>query len=345
MKKRIAYHFLFWISYVIWGTYMAGSYDGNYNRALMGDLLHLPLKIATTYFILYYLLPHYIKQKKYGQLIFLCSLLVITVAFVYRFIIYLFIQPYYYPESEFHFWNPPKFLSGIFDVFSVAAVAVCIRLFRIRNESDRREQELEKEKLKAELSFLKAQINPHFLFNTLNNIYGLALKNSPHTAESVLKLSSLLQFIVHDGASEKIRISEEVALINNYIELEKLRYGTRLNLTFETDIDRENEMIAPMILLSFVENSFKHGPGESRHESYIHIKLNLSEGRLDFNVTNSREGESGDETGIGLKNTKRQLELIYNSAHELEINDDPEKYAVHLKINLKKHAKAELLNR
>ncbi len=341
-RKRIFYHIAFWLTYLLWGGYVLGSYDGNYNRSFLNDLVHLPLKISVTYFIMYFLLPRYMKEGSSPRLALLFALLVLVGGLIFRFTIYTVTQPYFYPESEIHFWNPPKFLWGVFEVFSISAIAVSIKLFISKYEGMRREQELEKEKLKTELSFLKAQINPHFLFNTLNNIYGLSLKNSPMTSESILKLSGLLHFMIHDGAADRIRISDEISTLRDYIELEKLRYGNRLTCTFETNVDNENEQIAPLILLSFVENSFKHGASESRNQSAIHISLTLQNGILRFQVSNTMEEIASPGEGIGLKNTSRQLELIYGRNHELAVEIKNSLFTVSLTINLKKHAETEL---
>ncbi len=251
-------------------------------------------------------------------------------------------KPYFYPESEFHFWNFAKMLWGTFDIFSVAAIAVSIKLFKLKYEGVEREHELQKEKLQTELSFLKAQINPHFLFNTLNNIYGLSLKNSPQTPDAILKLSELLQFMVHDGAAAEIRLADEIKTLKDYIELEKLRYGNRLQVDLSLDIDNEDQMIAPLLLIPFVENSFKHGVSESRFNSTISIALKLRNGQLHFNVKNSREGNDLNTAGIGLKNISRQLELIYGNDHQLTIKSLETTFEVFLVINLNAHAHAQL---
>lgn len=344
MKKRVLYHVLFWLVYFLWGSYVTASYDGKFYRAFMNEVIQLPLKISVTYFMMYYLLPKYVITKKYQQLFFIFSLLVICSTLVFRLTMYTIIQPRFYPESEIHFWNYGRILWGVFEIFSVAAIALSIKLYKSKYEDMQREQELEKEKLKTELSFLKAQINPHFLFNTLNNIYALSLKNSPQTANSILKLSELLRFMVHDSSMQKIKLTDEIKIMNDYIELEQLRYGNRLSIVFETDSDNPNEMIAPLLLLPFVENSFKHGASEARFNSSINISLKLKKSILTFKVINTKEDEKYNENGIGLKNIRRQLELIYGKSHELEINNSAHLFEAYLKINLAEHAKAELLN-
>ena len=340
MTKRVLYHILFWITYIVWGVYVMGSYDGNFTRSFGADASQLPLKIAVTYFLMYFLIPRYLVAGRYKQFIFQIILLTIVSSLIFRFTIYKVVKPYFYPESEFHFWNFAKMLWGTFDIFSVAAIAVSIKLFKMKYEGAEREHALEKEKLQTELSFLKAQINPHFLFNTLNNIYGLSLKNSPQTPDAILKLSELLQFMVHDGAAESIRLADEIKTLKDYIELEKLRYGNRLQVDFKIDADDDEQLISPLLLIPFVENSFKHGISESRFNSAISIDLKLKSGKLDFRVINSREGESGKPAGIGLKNIRRQLELIYGKRHQLTINSltDTFEIILHIQLNSETHA-------
>lgn len=342
MTKRVLYHILFWLTYIVWGVYVMGSYDGNFIRSFWADAVQLPLKIVTTYFILYFILPRYVITRQYAQFFLILLVLIIVSSLIFRFTIYKIVQPYYYPDSEFHFWNFAKMLWGTFEVFSVAAIAVSIKLFKQKYASVEREQELQKEKLQTELSFLKAQINPHFLFNTLNNIYGLSLKNSPQTSDAILKLSELLQFMVHDGAAEKIKLTDEIKTLNDYIELEQLRYGDRLTVNLDIELDNEEELIAPLLLIPFVENSFKHGASESRFDATISISLQLKQGTLSFTVTNSKEGTSENSVGIGLKNISRQLELIYGKHHHLEIKDLKDTFIIHLVIHLKAHENAQL---
>lgn len=342
MTKRILMHALFWLTYIVWGVYVMGSYDGNFTRSFWADALQLPLKMAVTYFIMYFLLPRYVITRQYIQLVVMLVVLTIVSSLLFRLTIYKIVKPFYYPESEFHFWNYAKMLWGTFEIFSIAAIAVSIKLFKLKYQSIEREQELQQEKLKTELSFLKAQINPHFLFNTLNNIYGLSLKKSPQTSDAILKLSELLQFMLHDGAAEKIKLADEIKTLKDYIELEKLRYGNRLTVDFNTVIDNDNEMIAPLLLIPFVENSFKHGASESRFDSTISIVLKMKEGVLSFMVSNSKEGNSENVAGIGLKNISRQLELIYGKYHQLDIFNKNNTFVVHLTIHLKEHAHAQL---
>jgi len=244
MKKRLLRHLLFWIVYYLWIAYISASYDYNYSRAFISEGITLPLKILVTSIILYYLLPRYVLTKKYKQLILYFSLLAFVSGFIYRVLQGQIILPIYFPERPFTPWDGGRFMWAVFDIFSVSAIALTIKLFLMKFESMKREKDLEKEKLQTELGFLKAQINPHFLFNTLNNIYGLSLKNSSKTSDSILKSSELLRFILHDGSQPEIKIEDEIKIINDYIELEKLRYGDRLNIIFEKEIDGTSRILA-----------------------------------------------------------------------------------------------------
>ena len=345
MKKRQLFHILFWLIYYLWSSYVTASFDYKFYRAFMSEAITLPLKIVVAYFLLYYLLPKYILTGRYRKLIIIFFLLALTAGFIFRILQGAIILPVFYPQRPFTPWDIGRFMWALFEIFSISAILLSIKLFILKFESMQREKELENEKLQTELSFLKAQINPHFLFNTLNNIYGLSLKNSPQTSDSILKLSELLRFILYDGSMPEIKIIDEIKIINDYIELEKLRYGERLNINFKIDIDNQNQMIAPLILLSFIENSFKHGASESRFNSSINISLLLKNGYLTFSVINSKEGGGYNDNGIGLKNIRRQLELIYESRHSINIQNLKNIFELKLTVNLLEHANIKLPDR
>jgi two-component system, LytTR family, sensor kinase len=207
-------------------------------------------------------------------------------------------------------------------------------------KSKENEKNLVKEKLETELKFLRNQTNPHFLFNTLNNIYALSLKKSDDTPEVVLKLSKLLNFMLYESRKASISIGDELKILDDYIELERIRYNGRLEISFIREIDNESEQMAPLLLLSFVENAFKHGASESRFESYIHIDMKLQAGILNFSIENNKENcEKQQSTGnIGLANVRRQLELMYTD-YDLKVDDETNRFNVGLMINLNSHAK------
>jgi two-component system LytT family sensor kinase len=229
------------------------------------------------------------------------------------------------------------------DVGFVSGAAIAIRQARQQRVAQEREQTLVKEKLASELKFLRSQTNPHFLFNTMNNIYALARKKSDQTPEVVLKLSKLLRFILYETGRPFIPIGDEVMVLDDYIELEKMRYTDRLTVNFYQEIDDYQEFISPLLLLPFVENAFKHGPGQSHADAHIHIDLVVHDGMLTFSVENTKESSPHQPVNenIGLSNVKRQLELTY-SDYSLEVLSEPALFKILLSINLKVHEKDQL---
>lgn len=200
-----------------------------------------------------------------------------------------------------------------------------------------------KEKLKTELKFLRNQTNPHFLFNTLNNIYALARKKSDEAPEAIMKLSKLLRFMLYDAAKPLITIGDEIKLLEDYIDLEKMRYKNKLTVDFSKQIDNEQQLIAPLLLLPFVENAFKHGTSESRFASFIHFEVKLCGGILKFWIKNTKEidGQECTNTNIGLANVKRQLELLYDE-YDIQVINEASLFIVLLTINLNSYAKNKM---
>jgi len=200
-------------------------------------------------------------------------------------------------------------------------------------------QKLRIEKQEAELSYLKSQTNPHFLFNTLNNIYSLARDKSDLAPESILRLSGILRFMLYETGGEYISIEQELKIINDYIELEKLRYDDSLNIIFKYKIEDIKQQLPPLLLIPLVENAFKHGVSETREKPFVDIYLSSDKKHLEFIVKNSVEGPSGEgnvKESIGLSNIRRQLELLYK-VYDLSLQQSEKDFTAILKINLESH--------
>ncbi len=262
--------------------------------------------------------------------------LVVAAVFI-NFITHWIVWPYLTGvESSVSIFNFSSLVYHSFSLLFVVGIAMALKLFGRQFKSQLRELELQKEKTESELKYLKGQINPHFLFNTLNNIYSLARNKSNHTPDVILKLSKLMRFMLHEASSPTILLRDELALIEDYISLEKLRYTDRLKIEFITTLDNPNQQIAPLLLIHFVENAFKHGAGESRFESTISIKIALKKGILHARIDNT-VGEmlhTKEENGnIGLTNVKKQLALLYPE-HKLIIGNDGKRFNVELTIPL-----------
>jgi LytS/YehU family sensor histidine kinase len=215
-----------------------------------------------------------------------------------------------------------------------SGVMLAIKLIRNQLISKDIEKELIKQKLETELKFLRNQTNPHFLINTLNNIYALARKKSDSTAEVVMRLSEMLRFMLYESDGQFISLSDEIKLVENYLELEMIRYNNRLSLSFNKQVDSDLYKITPLMLLPFVENAFKHGISETRFESFIYIDLSVKKGQLAFSVENTKDySRENKKKNIGLINAKRQLELLYKD-YLLDVKENGSAFIVNLSINL-----------
>ena len=200
-------------------------------------------------------------------------------------------------------------------------------------------QQLRIEKQEAELNYLKSQTNPHFLFNTLNNIYSLSRDKSDLAPESILRLSKILRFMLYETSGEYIAIEQELKIISDYIALEKLRYDESLRVNFNYDIEDMKQAMPPLLLIPLVENAFKHGVSETRHQPFVDIHLSVNKRRLNFVVKNSSEENNAEEQvkeNIGLSNLRRQLQLLYTD-YSLTVQQGGYVFNATLKINLASH--------
>jgi LytS/YehU family sensor histidine kinase len=200
-------------------------------------------------------------------------------------------------------------------------------------------QQLRIEKQQAELNYLKSQTNPHFLFNTLNNIYALARDKSDLAPESILRLSKILRFMLYETSGASIAIEQELKIISDYIDLEKLRYDESLRLTFNNDVEDMKQALPPLLLIPLVENAFKHGVSETRGNPFVDIHLSVKNRQLLFRVKNSADTPQNQSTvkeNIGLSNLRRQLELLYTD-YNLSVQHVEAHFEAILKINLASH--------
>jgi hypothetical protein len=343
MSKRIINHVLFWFGfislYVMVGMFFISPSDEVYSffvqvlRKYFQELAFLPWKALPFYFLFYYLIPKYFPRGEYLKLSLLFLGVIIICLLGYRSTIEPVRMFLYGDEPEFNVFSISRILYSLTDLLPALGLASSAKLLMGSIVSRRKEKELEAEKQEAELKFLKAQTNPHFLFNTLNNLYGLARRKDENTADSILKLSNIMRYLLNDCSKPMNSIQNEIGIIEDYIQLEELRYDERLKLSFEKELDDYAYQIAPLILLPFVENAFKHGASENRNDIYIDIYVKLKEGQLEFRIKNNRDNEDIHvQEGIGLKNVKRQLEIIYGDNCDLEIYSDKESFTVKLLI-------------
>ncbi|WP_439488347.1 sensor histidine kinase [Algoriphagus sp.] len=183
---------------------------------------------------------------------------------------------------------------------------------------------LKKEKQQAELMHLKSQVNPHFFFNTLNNLYGLVGQNTEKAQELILKLSDMMRYSIYEGQHDWVTLAEEIDYLDNYMDLHRMRYHKTIDIRFEVDAVDRSIQIMPLLFIIMVENAFKHGVEKLRTGAFVHIRLKATRQLVDFEIENNFDAEEMDGSeGIGLKNLKKRLDLVYENRHELEISSDP----------------------
>ena len=337
-KIPLKYHIIFWVSYFVLNVVRWGSYYEDYWYSFKSNTVTVTLGMLLAYFHVYFLLPKFLFRGKLIQyvLFFVIGLIVFYV--VRTELIFLYINENVWPESQ----TPQKayafnhilvvFLIGIYDV----ALATTIKLATDWIFDRKRIETLEATQLKTELQFLKAQIQPHFFFNTLNNLYALTLEKSKEAPEVVLKLSEIMEYILYDAKEPKIRLINEIKYIQNYIDLEKLRFGKKVSVKINMEGDIEDKTVPPLLFLPFIENCFKHGTNENNKLNVL-IEFKVDEDNLlKFTVINNFNQFTSNKKkhGIGNQNVLRRLELLYKENFTLNIKTEKQNYIVELFIQI-----------
>jgi two-component system, LytTR family, sensor kinase len=331
-KRRVLRHVLFWVVVYLLDVVVFGLGYQNFEVVFKMALLEMPSQLIFAYGMMYWVVPRYMTRKN--------ALEVIAIAVIAFFACgilgnYLFIAFSAYP-SDVDTWDVGKIALRAMYCFLKACLFILVKLGLLWYENEKRVASMEKNNLESELKMLKDQVNPHFMFNTLNNLYGLVVKNPVHAQQSILRLSGILQFMLHESNHTTIPLHLELKCVHDYIELEKLRYTERLSVSINIQAGIENLAIAPLVIFPFVENSFKHGASEIIQDAWVNIDLSVYRDDLVFKIANGKGPRVAPSTanGIGLSNVKRRLELVYQRDHSLEIMDDPESFLVVLKIAL-----------
>ena len=332
--NKVVQHILVWIIIFVGYTFMLSINDDPY-RVMLVTSLHVLLYIIAYYVLRFVQLPYLYDKNKI--VLFVLSLFVSS-AVLYGFwrlglmclegIRGIRSQSYYIPLADY--------LIMAIRFYSPAMALLALESHFEGKKEKERVRRLEKEKMANELKFLKAQINPHFLFNTLNNLYSYVLTESPKAPEMILRLSGILDYVLYKSQNKTVALSEEIETIENFIGLEKIRYGERLEVDFKT-AGNQTIPISPLLLLSLVENAFKHGASGDIDTPKIDIHIFEKKKKIHCEVWNTKsqyKGELNDayKKGIGLSNIKRQLDLVYANRYTLTIDDEVDFFRVLLEI-------------
>ena len=329
-------HLVFWLAVLAFYTIFFGNINSNYKITFSFVIILLPVTIITTYFLNYELIPNYLFKKRYAKFfLFFIYTLIVSFYIEVGTIMVIFATVAELDMSEMHPSNTnPILLIAV--MYVVVFLGVAVKLVNQNTNNQYEIQKLKGEKVEAELKFLKTQLHPHFLFNTLNNLYALTLEKSDKASDVVLKLSELLDYVLYDCDVEQVPIEKEIKQIENFIELERLRFGNRLEVVFSHNQCSPNLLIPPMLLMTLVENSFKHGVSKTMEKSWINIDLYTNQDKLVINVKNSKHivKKSTNEIsrGIGLHNLRNRLDLIYKDRYTFEVDEGELSYGIKLVI-------------
>jgi len=236
-------------------------------------------------------------------------------------------------------------LAGLRGGLTIGGIAAAIKLMKYWYVKEQRNLQLQKENAESQLQLLKAQVHPHFLFNTLNNIYSYTQDTSPNASRLITKLSDLLRFVLYEGSQPLVTLDRELKMIQDYIALEKIRYGNKLDIDIQLPERTNNLLIAPLLLLPLIENCFKHGTSSMLEQPWISLHITIRDMQMQMKLVNGKASAPGEEknnTGIGIQNVKKRLNLLYPGKNFLTITNEEEVFIVNLKIELEQKKETEL---
>lgn len=356
--KRILLHLVFWIVYLgvtvfnelfLSPSFLASPSADWVSYSLLTQSLFLTVKLAGVYYTLYLFIPRWSKTNRKFRMAIEALIVSVILVFAYRMIMRYIIWEYFseVPKSIPNLSMVARYVYSFMDILQVVAIAAAIKLARLRIAAIRNEKALLQEKYTSEIRHLKSQINPHFLFNTLNSIYALARSNSPNNAASVIQLSNILRYMLYETEKSLTGIQAELKNIDDYIALQQLRFGNRVRIVKDIQLDDYPLQITPLLILPLIENAYKHGAEQDTEMTEIRIIVRQEKAILNVTIENSfpnQKQETLPVSGIGLANIKRQLELLYLE-HTFENKKENNIFRVNMRINTTTYAGFKLSDR
>jgi sensor histidine kinase YesM len=361
-RHRITRHASYWI---FWGVFQGFLYSfvaiktgyeffDRLQTSITESFIYLIPHAFLSYMLIYFVVPRFLLKQKYLATVLwvsflffvtaaMSALLAITLIYWVRTemlgLSYTANNQHYGPDLSIFL----GLLAGFRGAITIGGISAAIKLMKHWYVKEQRNLILQKENMEAQLEVLKAQIHPHFLFNTLNNIYSHTRTSSPVASKMLMELSDMLRYILYEGNQQQVALSKELKMITDYIELEKLRYGNKLEVTIDLPANANRFSIAPLLLLPFVENCFKHGASTMLEHPWVSLHISINENILHMKLLNGKmDGTKIHSTGIGLKNVQERLRLLYPGKHELQIMNEPDVFIVNLKTELQVLAPASV---
>jgi sensor histidine kinase YesM len=336
--KRLLQHLMFWTaSYLFLVNFFASSDSVLKIDYIYTALFHVSL-LAAVYLNIWLLIPRLLQKGRYLAWLIALPALIYASALLnlatFNFLVDMILPEYFFIS----YYEIADILKFIFVYVALTSLLKLSKGWFLLMQTEQQLMAIRQEKVETELKALKSQINPHFLFNSLNNIYSLSLGGSKSTPPAILKLSELMRYMLYESNEERVALTEEIRFMDNYIELQKLRSDQRSRIEYRKQGDYTGKNIAPLLFLPFIENGFKHGIKGDPAGGYVIIEFAIHNNNVDLYVENNKghvdEVEKNDFNGIGLNNVKRRLELMYPGKYELEILDQEDKFSVRVKLDL-----------
>ncbi|GAA4334277.1 sensor histidine kinase [Mucilaginibacter gynuensis] len=328
------WHVLVWVGIISFFFYFASTNSKlTLEHLLVIFVVFGGINIGVFYINYLWLIPAYLDKNRYLRYI----LMMITTAIIIgigKYGVGLIFKSYVlvHDGKALSFWE--YFSSTLFTSLLFVFLSIVLKFSVDWFTNERVQRDLETQRLSAELSFLKSQVNPHFLFNSLNSIYSLAYQKSETTPEAILKLSEIMRYMLYESNDNKVDLEKEIHYLQNYIDLQKIRFGHKAFIDFKVNGSIDNQRIAPLLLISFIENAFKHGVANDPN-SPIKMLINVDNGHLSFYIENKKHNNNRDASGgIGLNNVKRRLNLLYPKKYNLTIRDEADTYICELSLVL-----------
>ena len=356
---RLTRHILFWFCWWIFCTILYSylpipeifPYSSRLIISAAEALIFLPIHMFIAYSMVYFLVPYLLIKGHY-----IYSIIAVAILFLITGVLNAFLSPHVgqirnlildpifrnplperYSPKSFHY----SMMAGLRGGVTVAGLAAAIKLMKHWFVKEQRNLQLQKENTEAQLQLLKAQVHPHFLFNTMNNIYSYTQNTSPVGAKLVMGLSDLLRYILYAGNQTLVPLNKELKMLEDYITLEQVRYDERLDVQLKFPNNSEGLYIAPLLLLPLVENCFKHGLSNMVEQPWISLRISIDSNCMSMKLVNGKAKGyemSGTTSGIGLKNVQKRLELLYPQKHLLKITDEEDVFIVDLKVELEQRS-------
>lgn len=340
--RVVLLHISFWCVYLSFFIYNINARpprnpaDADIWVSISRTTFHVAFNMLAAYINYFIFLPRFLEKRNLGQ-----YLLEFAIPFAIIIIVRVHLQRWLvdgYTYQEHYFYSSLYIVQMSATTLFIVIFVGMLRFAKDWFELEAKKKELENEKLTAELNFLKEQINPHFLFNTLNNLYYLAYKKSDNTTEVIAKLSQMMRYMIYESNYPLVALSKEIEYMQNYVSLERLRLNNQIPIDFKVEGDPTTIKVAPLILITFLENAFKHGVSGDNKKAWVNLSIKLNGKNCIYTVENSKingvTSDSVGKKGIGLQNVKRRLELTYGEKYDLEVKDLSDRYYVQLKLAL-----------